>query len=142
MIKTFFGDIKSGRLQRLPYLGYSVLVAILFFLVMFAIVATIAGAEKIIGGNLQAAQQILRENFSGIFLIFVALFVFVLGFVSANIAAKRFRDMGLPGWWAVAVVVVLSGLISAVISQNIGNAISGASFLILLFVPSNTFGKT
>jgi len=139
VIKTIFGDVKDGRLARLPYLGYSILLAVIVIVGMFAIVAVIAGAEKIIGGDLQAAQQVLRENFTGIFLVFIMLFVVLFIFINANIAAKRVRDMGLPGWAVVLGFAVLVGLISGMVSQNIGNGLSTLGWLALLLVPGGMF---
>jgi len=142
MIRTLLGNIKDGRLARLPYLGYSILLAVIMIVAMFGIVAVIAGAETIIGGDLQAAQQILRENFSGIFVVFMMFFALTLVFAGANIAAKRVRDMGLPGWPVVLGFAVVVGVISGMVSQNVGNGLSTLGWLALLLVPGGMFKES
>ena len=64
MIKALFGDVKTGRLMRLQYLGYSLLLSLLMLGFGFAVVSTIGAGEHIIGGDLQLAQDKLREMFT------------------------------------------------------------------------------
>ncbi len=64
MFKVLFGDITNGRLMRLPYLGYSLLLTLLVIGFGLAIVLAIGVGEHIVGGNLQDAQDKLREWFS------------------------------------------------------------------------------
>ena len=64
MIKALFGDVKIGRLMRLQYLGYSLLLSLLMFGFGLAIVLAIGAGEHIIGGDLQQAQDKLREMFT------------------------------------------------------------------------------
>ncbi|MBW2208518.1 MAG: hypothetical protein JRG79_16550, partial [Deltaproteobacteria bacterium] len=64
MIKALFGDVKTGRLMRLQYLGYSLLLSLLMFGFGLAIVLAIGAGEHIIGGDLQQAQDKLREMFT------------------------------------------------------------------------------
>ena len=55
MLKTLFGDIHSGKLERLPYLGYSLLISFLAVLFFLLIAAAIGVGEQMIGGDLQQA---------------------------------------------------------------------------------------
>ena len=142
MLTALFGDITNGRLQRLPFLGYSVLVTLLFFGFVFGVVFAIGAGEKLIGGDLQQAQDTLAQALGIPFIIIFALFMAVMIFVQMNLMAKRIRDMGLPGWWVVLALVIVSGLLGSMVSEEAGGGFHSLVFLILLLVPSNAFGKS
>jgi uncharacterized membrane protein YhaH (DUF805 family) len=55
--------------------------------------------------------------------------------------AKRIRDIGLNGWWIVLVIVVLTGAASSLHTGQTGGASFSILSLLLLLIPSNTFGK-
>jgi len=139
MLQTYFGGFKAGRLQRLPFLGYSVFLGALFFAFTFATVAAIAGAEHAIGGNLAEAQDQIRNALAIPYIIIFAIVIIMLFIASINIIAKRARDMGLSGWFFVAGFATISLLISWLFSQNASQSISVIVCISLLFVPGNTF---
>ena len=112
MFKTLFGDITDGRLRRLQFLGYSLFLVLLMIGFGLAVVMAIGAGEQLIGGDLQQAQDKLREWFTLPFLIVLGLVLFVLLFAHLNITAKRIRDIGLPGWWTVLGIAVLTGVVS------------------------------
>lgn len=141
MLNIFFGDITGGRLKRLPYLGYSLLVFLLLIGFVFAVILAIGIGEHLIGGDLQQAQAKLREWFTLPFLIIFGLVMVLVLFVSANLKAKRLRDIGLPGWWSVLVIVVLTGVVSAAVSNQSSNGLYWLIWLALVLIPSNTFGE-
>ena len=64
MFKVLPGDTRHGRLKRLPYPGYSLLVMAL--MPGFGIAITVAAGvgEQIIGGDIQQAQDRLHEWFA------------------------------------------------------------------------------
>lgn len=137
MFKVLLGDVRDGRLQRLPYLGYSVLVVVLMLGFGIA-VAVIAGVgEQIIGGDIQAAQDRLREWFAlpAMLLIMVVMVLFL--FMSANLMAKRIRDIDWPGWWGVLGIVVLTGIVSSLISEEAGKGLHTLFWVLLLLIPGN-----
>jgi uncharacterized membrane protein YhaH (DUF805 family) len=142
MLTTFFGDITNGRLQRLPFLGYLLLVILLFFGFVFAVIFAMGAGEKLIGGDLQQAQATLAQTLGIPFVIIFAVFMAVVLFVQANLMAKRIRDMGLPGWWVVLVLVIVSGVLGSMVSEQAGGGFHTLVYLILLLVPSNAFGKS
>ena len=142
MMTVLFGDIKNGRLQRLQFLGYSLLVSVLTVVIMMGVVVAIAGAEKFAGGDLQQAQAAIRESLGGPFMVIFAIFMLVIFFIQANLMAKRIRDMGLPGWWVVLALVIIAGLVGGMMSEQAGGVFQGIVTLILLFVPSNSFAKS
>ena len=149
MFKTYFGDITSGRLLRLPFLGYIVLLQVLFIALVMAGAASLGLAENLVGGDLTQAQQMLAEKFGLPAMIIIGIVVAAVIFATLNLEAKRIRDMGLPGWWTLLAVWIISSVIivtvnvafgsDPVISKSISSAISAIGALALIFIPSDTF---
>lgn len=94
MLKKLFGEITNGRLMRLPYLGYSLLLAALFLGFGIAVGLMIGTGEQLMGGDLQQAQAKLAEWLSIPFMVVFGLVVALIVFAGANIMAKRIRDIG------------------------------------------------
>ena len=141
MIKALLGDVKTGRLMRLQYLGYSLLVYLLMFGFVFLVILAIGAGEHIIGGDLQHAQDKLREMFTLPAMIVFAVIMSLFLFMVANIMAKRIRDIGLPGWWSVLAIIVITGIVSYMVSNEVSNGLSTLIWVVLLLVPSNSQAK-
>ena len=141
MIKALLGDVKTGRLMRLQYLGYSLLVYLLMFGFVFLVILAIGAGEHIIGGDLQHAQDKLREMFTLPAMIVFAVIMPLFLFMAANIMAKRIRDIGLPGWWSVLAIIVITGIVSYMVSNEVSNGLSTLIWVVLLLVPSNSQAK-
>jgi len=144
MFNTYFGEIKHGRLLRLPYLKYYVIMIAAMIVFMIGTGVMVGVSEHIMGGDIQQAQDKLRAWFALPSIIVIGVVMIAIVFAGVNIAAKRIRDMGLPGWWVILAVVVLSGGIS-IATDNQGQGSSGIGLILLLallFIPSNTFGKS
>ncbi len=154
MLKVLFGDVKGGRLARLPYLGYIVLLVVISMAIVFGAIVAVGGFERMMDGDIQQTQAMLMQNYGILGMILTMVVGLLLGFANINIAAKRIRDMGLPGWWTVLgifVIFIVVGLISPgeIIVQNgqtimqtsmPSNILQVVTFIILLLVPGNTFG--
>ena len=141
MIKALLGNVKTGRLMRLQYLGYSLLVYLLMLGFVFVVILAIGAGEHIIGGDLQHAQDKLREMFTLPAMIVFAVIMPLLLFMVANIMAKRIRDIGLPGWWSVLAIIVITGIVSYMVSNEVSNGLSTLIWVVLLLVPSNAQAK-
>ena len=139
MFKVLLGDIRDGRLQRLPYLGYSILVVVLMLGLGIAFAIAAGVGEQIIGGDLQVAQDKLRDWFAlpAILVVMVVMPLFL--FMASNLMAKRIRDIGLPGWWMVLVVVALTGILSYMISQEVSQAVHTLIWDLQVMIPTNAF---
>lgn len=137
MIKVLFGEVKTGRLMRLQYLGYSLLLSLLMFGFGFVVVSAIGAGEYLTGGDLQQAQDQLRERFTLPFILVFAVMMPLFVFMGGNIMAKRIRDIGLPGWWMVLAIFVISGVVSYRVSDNVSSGVNAAIWFVLLLVPSN-----
>ena len=141
MFRVLFGDITNGRLIRLSYLGYSLLLALCVIGFGLAIGLAIGAGEHLIGGNIQQAQDRLREWFTLPFFIVFGLVSALFAFGGMNIMAKRIRDIGLPGWWVVLVITVLEGIISFIVSGQVSSSLHTLIWIALLLLPTNALAK-
>jgi len=169
MLKTYFGEWGSGKLQRLPYLGYHVLLMVIAFVLIFGGIFAMGASESIMGGDIAATQAMLMDKFGILAMlgIFVIMFAALLGQV--NILGKRIRDMGLPVLWTILGIIVLSMVLNILFPPEIVSVSAAAVqtadgsttavaastattnmvvqmfdmviFLCLLFIPSNTFNN-
>lgn len=142
IVEIYFKSVRTGRLQRMQYFAFSVAAVILVVLAVFGLVVGIGIAEQIIGGDIEQAQALLREKFSGIALLGIFLFIVVIGFAQLNIAAKRVRDIGLPGWPLVLAMIVLAYMISLISDGYTQQGIRFAFWLVLVLMPSGSFGAS
>lgn len=139
MLNIFFGEVKTGRLQRLAFLGYSLLLQVIVFGFVIAIIVAIGAGEHLIGGDLQQAQQMLSDWFSIPFILIFGIFMALIGFTGVNLTAKRIRDIGLPGWWTVLAVLILEFAATIIISQEISSGLHILLTVALLLIPTDTF---
>lgn len=141
MIGDYFGQARTGRLQTQRFILLWLTLMIAFIAFGLIIGASIGIAERLIGGDLQAAQQLLIETVGLPAVIGIIAVVMLFAFAKLNIIAKRARDIGLPGWLTA---IVLAGLIGGSI-QAIGQTSAGGLGMLLLivlaFVPSNAMAR-
>jgi len=140
MLKVYFGEFSNGRLRRLQYFGYALLLFALALGSVFGIVFAIGAGEYLMGGDLQEAQTELANRFSVPAVLTLGLIYFLVLVAKLNIMAKRIRDMGLSGWWIALAVFVVVGLTSNTASPEAGSTLFSLVTLLLLFIPSDTFG--
>jgi uncharacterized membrane protein YhaH (DUF805 family) len=141
MIQTYYGNINTGQLTRLPYLGYLLLINLIAFGLMLSIGFAIGAGEHLIGGNLQQAQDMLREWFTIPFFIAFGIGLMLYFFAVANITAKRLRDMALPAWWVLLVIVALELAVAYFISKQASSAIDALFGVALILIPSHSFNR-
>lgn len=139
MLRIFFGDVASGRLARLPFLAYTILLMLLVI-----IGALMAGAalglldSRAAGGDAAPVDG----GFGGVTSALLTLAGLGVLFVHYNLVAKRARDAGLRGWAVVAVIVLVTGLAGMTLSEGIAAAVNGMIALALLLVPSGALTRT
>jgi len=141
MINTLFKDIKNGRLLRLQYLGYSILICLIVIIFLASLVFAIGLGEHLLSGNFQEVQNQIQEWFTLPFLIIFVLFIVVLLFMSANIMSKRIRDIGLPGWWSILVIIIASMILSILVSEQASQVMHSVIWILLILVPTNALTK-
>ncbi len=142
MFKIFFGEIKTGRLLRLSYLGYALLMQLLVIAMVLAFIVAIGASENLIDGDFQQIQDILRAWFSVPFIIVCGIGMVLFGFAGFNLMAKRIRDTGLPGWWTLLAILVVEVIVSIFISQETSANLHIFLTIVLLLIPADTFIKT
>ncbi len=108
MLKVYFGQWRDGRLKRLPYLGYYVLLIFLMMLLIGGVIMAAGAAESMMGMDVAAVQAMLIAKFGMVMIFAVSLFMIAMGVANVNIMAKRIRDMGLPAWWTILGIIVVS----------------------------------
>ena len=167
MLKVYFGEWGSGRLQRLQYFGYYVLLMFIMVLLIAGIVFSMGAVENMSGGDIAATQQAMMEKLGLPMVIGMVIFMIAMVIAEVNILAKRIRDMGLPPVWTILGLIGLSILVNilfpgqevvgtAVVQTMDGNTTAAIAakettqslvvqiydavvFLCLLFIPSDTF---
>ncbi|MEA3277530.1 MAG: DUF805 domain-containing protein [Pseudomonadota bacterium] len=140
MFRVLFGDLANGRLLRLPYLGYSILLGVIAVAIGIGIGAAIGVAENLVGGDIEAVQTQLREQFGVPALVLISVLFAGLFFAGLNLMAKRIRDIGLPGWWTVLAFLVVSVVLSLAVSQQASSGFHFLVWIVLLLVPTGAFG--
>ena len=118
LFKTYFGAITDGTLGRLQYLGYFLFAGLIVIALGIGIGLVLGVAEHLVGGNIAEAQAILRARFSTPFIFALLLFPVTFVYALLNISAKRIRNIGLPAWWAIFSIVVVSGMNALVIWKS------------------------
>lgn len=167
MFNTYFGDWRTGKLQRLPYLGYHLLMIVLIVAIILGTVFAAGVAENFIGGNLVEAQKMLMDKFGFVAIAGIMVLIFAAMIGQINLLAKRIRDMGLPVLWTIVGIIFVSLLLnvafppqevalSAAAVQTADGAATAVAvsqtsastivqlfdsiiFLCLVFIPSNAF---
>ncbi|MCW8329763.1 hypothetical protein MD588_13175 [Photobacterium sp. SDRW27] len=141
MITAILGEVQRGKLQRLAFLGYIVLLTVL--LVVFGLVMAlfIGAGEHLLGGDLQQAQETMHQKGTTpvtlVFSVVLALFIYA----KLNITAKRIRDMGLPGWRMVLAIFIVDILLGIIVSREAVSSFMLVIFLLLLFIPTAMMAK-
>ena len=138
---TYFGELKKGKLKRLAFLGYQLLLSLVIVAFALTVVLLMGLGEHIVGGDLAQAQDVLRTKFTLVFMLVFAVFILAVGFSFANIAAKRIRDIGLPAWTTLGVFLLVVILTAVIINQQTSSIIHSLFALLLLLTPSEQFNK-
>lgn len=159
MIKTFFttlfGEVGSGRLNRMQFIGYTIGLSLLMFLVVFGTIFAVGTAERLMDGSMQDIQARLLERFGMLGMVGMMLLGILFAFASLNLTAKRVRDMGLPAWPVVLLMVAVGIVIGFLFPgemvtvngmQQMQPSVISATyqaivFLALVLIPGNAFGN-
>ena len=157
MIKTFFrnlfGEVSTGRLNRMQFIGYTFLVMALMMLLVFGAILAVGTAERA-ADNVQEFQAMMADKFGMPLVIGTMVVGSIFTFASLNLTAKRVRDMGLPAWTTVLVLVLIGVIIGSFFPGEmitidgvqrmqpslISSTFQAVIFLALSLIPGNTFG--
>lgn len=169
MLKTYFGEWGTGKLQRLPYFGYHILLIVLIIAIILGSIATVGAVENFMGGNLAETQKMLMDKFGFVAIAGIMILIFAAMLGQLNILGKRIRDMGLPVLMTIIGIMLISLILNialppqemaisaSAVQTADGSAAAVATtttstniivqifdmivFLCLVFIPSNTFGN-
>jgi len=141
LFRGLFGEIKTGRVGRAGFFWNSMLVLVLVLIFAIVLILMIEVGEQVMGGDMASAQKKIEEWSSLPGIVAAALFSALLMFAQVNLAAKRVRDMGLPGWWVVASAVLIGLILSQVLPDQTASGLNAAVWLALLLVPGGVFER-
>jgi uncharacterized membrane protein YhaH (DUF805 family) len=142
MLETIFGELRIGRVSRLRFVvahlvltvgGMAIMLALLWFSGAAADAAALeAGPEEF---------DAVLDNLGGGWLLALAATGLLLFFGQINLWAKRLRDMGLPGWWTVLILIGAGVVVSGFVPGQVSSGLNLAVLLALLLVPGGAFGN-
>ena len=169
MFKIYFGEWGSGKLQRLPYLGYHILLMVIILAIIFGGIFAVGASGSIIGGDIVTTQAMLMDKFGMLAIIGIVTLMFIAMIGQVNILGKRIRDMGLPVLWTILGIILFSMILNVLFpphevamsaaavqtADGSATAITASTtttnmivqifdmiiFLCLVLIPSNTFGN-
>lgn len=141
MLQALWGEIKTGRLQRLPYLGYFALLNVSGVLLFAGLLMSIDAEQSMLDGTMEQLQASAAEGLSMPVALLGAILMLLFLFASLNIMAKRLRDIGLPGWWSTLGVALVGALLAYLLSEPFGSAFQSLVMLALFLIPSGSLKK-
>lgn len=136
MFKTLFGDVRKGRVGRLAFLGWSALLTAISVAIVLGIGFGAGIAENLFAADAAEAQAQIAERLGLPALLLFAIAFGAIFFADLNLTAKRFRDIGLPGWWLVLAVVLLSMAIATTALPEAASGLHLLVFVVLCLVPT------
>ncbi|MDX1541003.1 MAG: DUF805 domain-containing protein [Geminicoccaceae bacterium] len=139
--RIFFGEIRDGRLARLPFLAWTILLMLIVIGFGLAIGAMIGILQNLMGGDPAETQATLEALFTTPFAIVLPVLGLGVLFVHYNLIAKRARDIGLPGWPTALAIALLTGLAGAALSESALGLINAVLGLALILVPGGAVGQ-
>ncbi len=141
MFRVWFREIDDGRLRRLAYLGYTLLLSLLVIIVgtFFGILLLVV--EEAAGFGLDRAEASLFERLSlPAALVVIALWLPVV-FAGVNMQAKRLRDIGMQGWREVSIILIAGLFISMFLAPEAGSILSVLIWIVLVLVPTGAASR-
>ena len=148
MLRAYCGDLTKGRLARLPFLGFWVLLWVLSLLYGLGIAFGLGVVEPLVFEGLAGTREYLLANVGVAVLAALAAFCLAIGFAQLNLIAKRLRDMGGSGWLVLLALALTSASLGYALPPGggptapgnlINGVFNGCLLFALLFIPSGLF---
>jgi uncharacterized membrane protein YhaH (DUF805 family) len=141
MFNALWGDILRGRLKRLPFLGWYLVLGLFAAVLAFGVGAGIGAAGRMAGGEPLSDEVALVDSLGEIGVLALSALFALLLLGQLNIMAKRLRDTGLPASWLIVLGwLVLSGVLAPVAGGLLSALLGLVVFAVLLLVPSDALG--
>lgn len=145
MLKTlrsnYFGAWRDGQLGRLSFFLHAMGLLVILGVIATSIVRSVASAAALLGGNRETAQTALHEALDQPLVVLLLIITAVLLIVLANIAAKRLRNLGLPGWIALLCAAVVALVVLRIWAPSAAYSFFMVLWLVLLFMPADTLRR-
>lgn len=142
MLRRIFGDTRDGRLNRLEFLGGMAVLLLVGAVATLGVLLALGIPLDSLAGETPPDEEILAEGFSGTAALALLMLALTLLMGQLNLWAKRFRDIGLAGWWSVLAAVLVCALVGQLVSEAAGSALNFAIFLALVLIPGSVVGPT
>ncbi len=141
MLQTIFGEVRDGRVSRLRFL-VALLVLTAAGMIFMVALLWLSGAAADLAAleDDPEALETMLEGLGGGWLFALAATGVLLFFGQINLWAKRLRDIGLPGWWSMLILIGLGAVISGLVSEQVSSGLNLAVLIALLVVPGNALG--
>jgi len=133
-----FSEVRTGTLDRLPFLAMIVVLTMSVILFALASVLLIGIGEHLVSGDIHQAQETIREWLSIPYIIVFAIVAVLVSFAQANVTAKRIRNIGLPGWRGLLAVVIVNVFVSYFFSTATVVLLQSCFYLAIAALPKNT----
>lgn len=130
ILRQLFWDWRVGRLGRVAFIAYSL-----------AVWAILYGTHLLVPSPLEENGAPLGANVSVAGPLLAAILGMVVLVVSLNLAAKRFRDIGVPGWITVLGLTVVNGTLIYFVPGLAYPWFSLAVFAALAITPPGLFAR-
>jgi uncharacterized membrane protein YhaH (DUF805 family) len=134
-LRILFGERTTGRLQRLPFLGFSIFASVIAALAMVIIALTMGGAAWLMSQDPLMARQYVHDHLTTPGFIAMLAIGLLLTFIHMNLSAKRLRDMGLQGWRTLG-LFLLMGVGLAFFFKEATGLFQFLGFMVLAVTPS------
>lgn len=138
IVDSYYSSVTNGTLGRMRFFGLFLSANAIWILLGIGIVAMIGAAEHLVGGDLQEAQAVLRSKLGVPSVVALAFLGLAFFFALMNITAKRIRDIGLPGWTGVVVIIVLLGVVTQFGTDKLQQGVSSLVLLALVLIPGRS----
>lgn len=129
-------EIGDGRVDRRAFARGLVLLACLLTVGAVVFLALFTFAEQLSAGGAVVGFALVAQLIGFTVAATLAVVLSVLGFAFANLTAKRMRDLGLPGWAALAIATMLGTAFSLGTPFIAAASYVAAVWAVLLFMPS------
>jgi len=130
MQSKFVRDIVDGRLKRLPFFGFFLLLGVVLLFTTIGVTVLVTDIQYL----KERVPEWLTLAFGGFTVVAIGAWTFSL----LNIHAMRFRDIGLPGWWSVLAMNVLLFSVAGVASDDVASSVYFLIVVGSLLIPTET----
>jgi uncharacterized membrane protein YhaH (DUF805 family) len=140
MVSSLFGHITAGKIPRARYALYSLLLGLSVVFILLGGIFAMGLNEQLLNEPWYPAadaSRLAQLPLSFFVLMLVMGLAYLFG--QLNLAAKRCRDMGLPGWWAVLTLILFQSVVSATAGDIVSASLNTLIWLALALIPSHAF---